>query len=131
MKTYFYVYRKFAGPILFFVFATLVATWGFSESASQKAKKQRQDEDQREHARTVVSRDPVVINAAEMIKDGRQIFRFDTYGDEAFWGGTLRLHEAIEGAQHGGTGPGVSPSTALAVGLKVDVDALPARIVSQ
>lgn len=61
---------------------------------------------------------------------GRQIFRFDTFGDEAFWGDTLRLHEAIEGAQLGGVGPGVSPRTALAVGLKVDVDALPASLVA-
>src|SRR4029434_9351226 len=61
----------------------------------------------------------------EMLREGRQTFRFDTFGDEAFWGDTLRLHEAIEGEKDGGVGPGVSPKTALAVGLKVDVDALP------
>src|SRR6266571_4064714 len=59
------------------------------------------------------------------LAEGRHIFRFDTFGDEDFWGGTLRLHQAIEGSAHGGVGPGVSPKTALAVGLKVDVDALP------
>jgi hypothetical protein len=64
-------------------------------------------------------------SAAKMAKDGRDTFRNDTFGDQAFWGGTLRLHEAIEGAANGGVGPGVSPATALAVGLKVDVDALP------
>ncbi len=58
------------------------------------------------------------------LAEGRQIFRFDTFGDEDFWGGTLRLHQAIEGSAHGGVGAGVSPKTALAVGLKVDVDAL-------
>ena len=42
-----------------------------------------------------------------------------------FWGGTLQLHKAIEGANFGGVGPGISPITALALGLKVDVDALP------
>jgi hypothetical protein len=68
-------------------------------------------------------------NAKDMVKDGRQIFRFDTFGDEAFWGDTLRLHEAIEGAKLGGVGPGVSPKTALAVGLKVDLDALPPNVV--
>ncbi|HSB79398.1 MAG TPA: hypothetical protein VLM91_11440 [Candidatus Methylomirabilis sp.] len=64
-----------------------------------------------------------------MVKDGRQIFRFDTFGDEAFWGDTLHLHEAIQGAKFGGVGPGVSPRTALAVGLKVDLDALPLSVV--
>ncbi|MGH8139533.1 MAG: hypothetical protein ACREVV_15265 [Steroidobacteraceae bacterium] len=63
------------------------------------------------------------------LAEGRQTFRFDTFGDEDFWGGTLKLHQAIEGAQFGGTGPGVSPKTALAVGLKVDVDALPSALV--
>src|SRR5581483_12399540 len=41
-------------------------------------------------------------NADRMIAEGRRIFRFDTFGDEAFWGGELRLHEAIEGARFGG-----------------------------
>jgi hypothetical protein len=62
--------------------------------------------------------------------EGRHIFRFDTFGDEDFWGGTLGLHKAIEGSAFpGGVGPGVSPATALAVGLKVDVDALPEDLV--
>jgi len=61
----------------------------------------------------------------DLIAEGKQIFRYDTFGDEDFWGGQLRLHEAIEGEQFGGVGPGVSPETALAVGLKVDVQALP------
>lgn len=43
----------------------------------------------------------------------------------------LQLHRAIEGGQLGGVGSGVSPRTALAVGLKVDVDALPANLVEQ
>ncbi len=67
-------------------------------------------------------------NASQMINEGRQTFRFDTFGDEAFWGGTLQLHQAIAGSTLGGVGPGVSPSTALAVGLKVDVDALPSSL---
>ena len=65
----------------------------------------------------------------EPSQDGQQIFRYDTFGDEAFWGDTLRLHEAIAGSATGGVGPGVSPRTALAVGLKVDVDALPNDLV--
>lgn len=64
------------------------------------------------------------LQARAQLEAGRRTFRFDTFGDEAFWGDTLRLHEAIEGSAHGGVGAGVSPRTALAVGLKVDVDAL-------
>src|ERR1700743_292755 len=67
----------------------------------------------------------------ELIEQGRSIFRFDTFGDQDFWGGALHLHQAIEGAQHGGVGPGISPETALSVGLKVDMDALPSSLVQQ
>ncbi|HKV44058.1 MAG TPA: hypothetical protein VJT32_05195 [bacterium] len=70
-------------------------------------------------------------NAQRMIDEGRRTFRFDTFGDEAWFGDTLKLHQAIEGAKHGGVGPGVSPKTALAVGLKVDMDALPPVLVAQ
>jgi hypothetical protein len=59
---------------------------------------------------------------------GKEVFRFDTYGDEDFWSGLLHIDKAIEGARNGGFGSGISPNTALAVGLKVDVDALPADI---
>lgn len=65
------------------------------------------------------------------IQNGMRTFRFDTFGDEAWWGDTLRLHEAIEGARRGGTGPGISPATALSLGLKVDLDALPPSLVQQ
>jgi hypothetical protein len=64
-------------------------------------------------------------NARQMMEEGRRTFRDATFGDEAFWGDTLKLHRAIAGAALGGVGPGVSPAAALAVGLKVDVDALP------
>jgi hypothetical protein len=73
----------------------------------------------------------VVQNAISKVEQGEQIFRFDTFGDEAFWGDTIKLHQAIEGAGLGGVGPGVSPKTALAVGLKVDLDALPPNLVQQ
>ena len=63
-------------------------------------------------------------NSERMVEEGRKIFRFDTFGDEAFWGDTLKLHQAIEGARFGGVGPGLSPATALGLGLKVDLDAL-------
>lgn len=68
---------------------------------------------------------------ANLIADGRQIFRFDTFGDEDFWGGQLQLHEAIQGERFGGVGAGVSPATALSVGLKVDAAALPRSLQNQ
>ncbi len=58
---------------------------------------------------------------AALVAQGRQIFRFDTFGDEAQWTDTLRMHEVISAA--------VDPVTALSVGLKVDADALPAAVV--
>jgi hypothetical protein len=67
----------------------------------------------------------------DLIAEGRQIFRYDTFGDEDFWGGQLKLHQAIEGERFGGVGPGVSPATALAVGLKVDITALPKNLRNQ
>jgi hypothetical protein len=70
-------------------------------------------------------------DALQMIKEGRQTFRFDTFGDEEFWGAALKLHHALAGKKLGGVGPGVSPKTALAVGLKVDMDALPPDLVQQ
>jgi cytochrome c5 len=69
--------------------------------------------------------------AQTMLDQGRKTFRYDTFGSEAFWGDTLELHQAIAGASNGGIGPGVSPKTALSVGLKVDADALPAALKKQ
>jgi hypothetical protein len=70
-------------------------------------------------------------NAQKMMEQGRRIFRFDTFGSEAFWGDTLQLHKAIAGEKNGGVGGGVSPKTALSVGLKVDADALPDALKQQ
>jgi hypothetical protein len=55
-----------------------------------------------------------------MVAEGKEIFRFDTFGDEVYWTDTLRMHEVVENA--------VSPALALQVGLKVDVDALPQAV---
>src|SRR5262245_32475183 len=71
------------------------------------------------------------MNAQRMLEEGKQTFRYDTFGSEAFWGDALHLHQAIAGSANGGVGPGVSPKTALAVGLKVDTEALPASLVEQ
>lgn len=65
-----------------------------------------------------------------LVAQGRDIFRHDTFGDESFWSGILHLDKAILGAENGGYGDGVSPATALAVGLKVDAEALPGEVVA-
>jgi hypothetical protein len=70
-------------------------------------------------------------NAQQMFEEGQRIFRYDTFGDEAYWTDKLKLHRAIAGSKLGGVGPGVSPKTALSVGLKVDMDALPADLVAK
>src|SRR3954462_7956019 len=69
--------------------------------------------------------------ARRTLDQGRHIFRFDTFGSEAFFGDALQLQKAIAGAKNGGVGPGVSPKTAVAVGLKVDADALPENLKGQ
>jgi hypothetical protein len=72
----------------------------------------------------------IVDNATAMIGEGRRIFRFDTFGSEDFWGGTLKLHQAVAGSANGGVGPGLSPKMALTLGLKVDASALPESVVA-
>ncbi|GMV57599.1 MAG: hypothetical protein AMXMBFR72_07140 [Betaproteobacteria bacterium] len=67
------------------------------------------------------SSDDAAAEQAALVEQGKQIFRFDTFGDEAQWTDALRLHEVIEAA--------VDPLTALSVGLKVDADALPPAVV--
>src|SRR5215813_3584788 len=74
--------------------------------------------------------DVIQSNARWLIQQGQEIFRFDTFGDESFWGDSLKLHQAISGTKFSGVGPGVSPRTALAVGLKLDSEALPSNHVS-
>ncbi|MCM2348625.1 MAG: hypothetical protein NDI69_01310 [Bacteriovoracaceae bacterium] len=64
------------------------------------------------------------LSNKKLFTEGRKIFRFDSFGSEAFWGDQLRIHDAIKGQKNGGVGPGVSPKVALSVGLKVDISKL-------
>jgi hypothetical protein len=57
-----------------------------------------------------------------MLAEGKETFRFETFGNETFWTDRARMHEVVEGS--------VSPATALKVGLKVDADALPAELAA-
>ena len=106
-----------------FVVGSLAVCFGFEtprDSAAQSQKTQVSGFDE------VISK-----HAQKMMENGRHIFRFDTFGSEAFWGDALQLHKALAGAKNGGVGGGVSPRTALAVGLKVDADALPESLKQQ
>ena len=64
-------------------------------------------------------------NAADMMEKGKAVFRFETFGDEAFWTDKLQLNKAIAGEKAGGVGEGLTPKAALEAGLKVDLDVLP------
>lgn len=74
--------------------------------------------------------DPIINNANKMLAEGKQTFRFDTFGDEAYWTDALQLNKAITGEKNGGVGGGLSPKAALAAGLKVDMDAIPADVAA-
>ena len=72
----------------------LICVVALSRSTPVRADNSHKDIDGRKN--------PAVANAAEKVLMGEQVFRFDTFGDEAFWGDTIKLHRAIEGASpHG------------------------------
>jgi hypothetical protein len=96
------------------VIACLPAKKGVPENPAVEAERTRPGHDAR-----------IDAHAAKMLRDGREIFRYDSFGSEDFWGGQLRLHEAILGAEQGGVGAGLSPKQALQLGLKVDAGQLP------
>jgi len=66
------------------------------------------------------SRNNAEENAKRLIDEGRHVFRYDTFGDEAFWTDQLHIQQAVSG---------ISPQTALALGLKVDTEALPRAVI--
>lgn len=70
---------------------------------------------------TVPTESAAIVEQPALVNEGREIFRFDTFGDEQFWTDTLRMHEVVATA--------VDPTTALKVGLKVDADVLPAGLL--
>ena len=121
------IWWKVLGTCL--LFAVVLVGFRAQEATSASRDDSEHDSEEQEALARVDRR--IDSNARRMVREGRQIFRFDTFGDEAFWGDLLGLHKAIEGTAFGGVATpdlkidGVSPKTALAVGLKVDVEALP------
>ena len=107
--------------------AALTIGLGYLVGRSRAQPSDDQSRDQKEQGFDL----QITDNARQMMEQGKQIFRYDTFGDEAYWSDKLKLHQAIQGTKFGGVGAGVSPKTALAVGLKVDMDALPQPLVNQ
>jgi hypothetical protein len=111
------------------LFCALVSALALVSAACTSEESQKPTESVGENGAALgLARGPdeaIDMAARAKIKSGRQIFRYETFGDEAFWGGKLKLHQAIAGEANGGVGAGISPAAALALGLKVDVDALP------
>jgi mono/diheme cytochrome c family protein len=105
-------------PVVLVVFSCLSAPKDVQTSPAVEAEKTRPDFDGR-----------INKNASDMLSEGRKIFRFDTFGSEDFWGGKLRLHEAILGEKLGGVGAGLTPKQALQAGLKVDTGKLPKILI--
>ncbi len=119
------------GKSVFVLLTTLLIGLGFLVGSRLRAADQAKAASKRSGEKFSESDRAIVANAQKMIQEGRQIFRFDTFGSEAFWGDALQLHKAIAGEKNGGVGQGVSPKTALSVGLKVDADALPKELVAK
>jgi hypothetical protein len=103
---------------------TVICTMVFGYQCSRHIQKNKPDEPGNPNAWDMSIRD----NKEDLYLKGKQIFRFETFGDEAFWTDKLKLHQAVAGSKHGGVGPGLTPKDALAAGLKVDLDILPAPL---
>jgi cytochrome c5 len=107
--------RREFRALRFNIVTSAIVVWTLGIIVVGCGKKSASDEQQ-----TSASADSAQASA-KLVADGQHIFRFDTFGDEQFWTATLHMNEVVE--------KNVDPTTALAVGLKVDADALPAGIL--
>jgi len=99
-----------ASTVFTFVLTLVIAGFGHATDAQQRADRPDDRADRQRHE-----------DDGRTQRDGQAIFRFDTFGDEQLWTDVLRLQEPLAT---------VDPATALAVGLKVDVEALPRPIIT-
>ena len=129
MKTSKFTIQKITLVVILMVGTVSLTSWVFAQNSNRSSNGNQAVPTNALPA--LIHKDPIVQNGVQMIVQGRQIFRFDTFGDEAFWADALMLHLAIEGANFGGVGAGVSPATALVLGLKVDADALSQKLIQQ
>jgi hypothetical protein len=105
--------------VLFFLFIISLSLIQCTNSSTAQTPAQNKESDDLNSA-----------NAKKMLEEGKQTFRFETFGDEAYWTDALQLNKAITGEKNGGVGTGLSPKAALAAGLKVDMDAIPADVAA-
>src|SRR5262245_24788867 len=97
--------RKEERPMLvmsrgFTAFAALISIVAIGGAHAQNQNQnQSQNEDDNQGSPAAVGGD-VWQHAAQQVAKGRNTFRFDTFGDEGFWGGALGLHKTIEGAEN-------------------------------
>lgn len=103
----------------FAIAGTASASWAGQE-ANTSGNSEQKHHDKNKHSSTSDDDKHGHQGGNHKHRDGQEIFRFDTFGDEQLWTDVLRMHEVIAT---------VNPATALAVGLKVDVEALPQEIV--
>lgn len=115
--------KRASASVMSGALVVLATAFGFAAAAYAPAAVGRDDFDKQDVADLRTD-----LAALKEIREGRQAFRFFTFASEEFWGDTLGLHEAIAGRANGGVGGGLGPSAALALGLKVDVEALPGRV---
>src|SRR5687768_15959546 len=109
-----------------FSVAAFVCTWAIAAGNGNQS--------ERDHffgAPGRLRNDSILVNGAQMIARGQEIFRSNTFGDEVFWSDMLQLNQAIAGAANGGIGAGLAPTQALALGLKIDASALPQRLLQR
>jgi hypothetical protein len=106
--------NRISAPIALLISVTLIP------AAAQMRSKEPNDAKQYDAA--------AAEQAKQYLEEGRETFRFDTFGSEDFWGAKMKLHQAIAGKKLGGTGPGLSPETALKLGLKVDINKIPEAV---
>jgi hypothetical protein len=108
--------------LLVSLFAVLISQVSLFQCESpKKSIREQADESGKERTWNI----DIKENADDMLEKGRAVFRFETFGDEAFWTDKLQLHKAIADKGAGGIGSGLTPKAALDAGLKVDIDVLP------
>ncbi len=114
--------KKSPIPLVWLVTAVLIVSMSFFQCT--------QSSPANSSTTTKESDDAITANAKKMLAEGKQTFRFETFGDETYWTDALQLNKAIAGEKNGGVGAGLSPKAALEAGLKVDMDVIPADVAA-